>query len=263
MKKRIITGIIGGAGFLYLVFLGGIPFTFLILVLATISYYEFLRMNQTSLFSIQGFIGLLSVIGMILSLNPIIPIFQYFSFLNVILFSLFVFLTFVVFVKNKITFDHISIFLVGAIYVSLGFGFMLKTRLIENGFPMTLFILIIIWASDSGAYFSGRYFGKNKLWPEVSPKKTIEGSIGGILLAVVAGIIVNQILHIVSSMTTAFFISLFVSILGQIGDLVESALKRSKEVKDSGNLLPGHGGILDRFDSLIFVFPIVYFLFKL
>ncbi|TCS82975.1 phosphatidate cytidylyltransferase [Tepidibacillus fermentans] len=263
MKKRIITGLVGGIGFLYLVFLGGVPYSLFILVLATIGYYEFLKMNHTNFFSIQGILGLLSVIAIILGLNPIVPFFERLSILHIFIISLWIFLAFVVFVKNEITFDQISILLVGAIYVSFGFGFMLKARLIENGFALTLFVLITTWASDSGAYFSGRFFGKNKLWPEISPKKTIEGSIGGILLAIVAGLLMNQILHFTSIMTTVVLASILVSIVGQIGDLVESALKRSKGVKDSGNLLPGHGGVLDRFDSLIFTFPILFLLFNL
>src|SRR5699024_10630014 len=109
-----------------------------------------------------------------------------------------------------------------------------------------------------GAYFSGSLFGKNKLSPYISPKKTIEGSVGGILLAAIFGMVFHLIIPMHDSLIIVVIVSILASIVGQMGDLVESALKRYYGVKDSGNLLPGHGGILDRFDSWLFVFPFLY-----
>src|SRR5699024_11513981 len=111
----------------------------------------------------------------------------------------------------------------------------------------------IIWATDSGAYFVGKYFGKRKLWPEISPNKTIGGALGGILFALVTG----SIFHLVSTLDYSFVsivgINVLISVVGQIGDLVASAMKRHYQLKDSGKIFPGHGGILDRLDSLLFV----------
>jgi phosphatidate cytidylyltransferase len=102
--------------------------------------------------------------------------------------------------------------------------------------------------------------GKNKLWPEISPNKTIEGAVGGVLFAVIFAWIYHYFTGVLDNYIIVTFMTIFLSVFGQIGDLVESALKRQYQVKDSGTILPGHGGILDRFDSLLFVLPILHFL---
>src|SRR5690606_996650 len=114
------------------------------------------------------------------------------------------------------------------------------------------------WATDTGAYFFGRAFGKHKLWPTISPKKTIEGAIGGIISACIVGISFHLIYPFEHSFWMIVLVTILVSMVGQLGDLVESAYKRYFGVKDSGNILPGHGGILDRFDSLLFVVPFLH-----
>ena len=122
-------------------------------------------------------------------------------------------------------------------------------------------ILCYAWGGDTFAYFAGRFFGKHKLAPKVSPKKTIEGSIGGFLAAIVLMLVYGLILK-VCGLTVNFLIlaiyGFFGSLAGQLGDLAFSAIKRQHDVKDYSHIIPGHGGILDRFDSMIFVAPIVY-----
>ncbi|WP_339063258.1 phosphatidate cytidylyltransferase [Tepidibacillus marianensis] len=264
MKQRIVTGAIGAIGFLYLVWLGGMAYSFLILLLAIVGYYEYVKMNKyNDILTIQSMIGLLFIILMILGINHIPPFLEQLSVPTLILITLWLYFVLIVLVKNAVTIDQVSILLIGAIYIAFGFAFMLKVRLMDNGFSLTMFVLVATWASDSGAYFSGRRFGKHKLWPEISPKKTIEGSIGGIAFAILFSLILNLVLHISSQISSLILASILISIMGQMGDLVESAIKRTKGVKDSGSLLPGHGGVLDRFDSLIFVFPIFYFLYTL
>ena len=130
------------------------------------------------------------------------------------------------------------------------------------GFEVLLFALFIVWATDIGAYLFGRRFGRHKLMPDVSPNKTIEGALGGILSAVVVAALflvftANKGLF-PYQMPVMLVLTVLFSIVGQFGDLVESSIKRHYGVKDSGNILPGHGGILDRFDSLLFVFPIMH-----
>lgn len=118
-------------------------------------------------------------------------------------------------------------------------------------------ILILIWTNDSFAFLVGKNFGKTKLFQSVSPKKTVEGFLGGVVFSVFAGVIIS--LNTVSfNMTTWIIIGLITSVIGSVGDLVESNFKRHANVKDSGNIMPGHGGILDRLDSLIFVIPFLY-----
>jgi phosphatidate cytidylyltransferase len=116
-----------------------------------------------------------------------------------------------------------------------------------------------MWATDSGAYFIGKAIGKRKLWPEISPNKTVEGSIGGVVCALVVAILFVLFSNIHATIVSLMAITVVLSVFGQIGDLVESALKRHFNVKDSGTILPGHGGILDRFDSLLFVWPLLHF----
>ncbi|MBR4356281.1 MAG: phosphatidate cytidylyltransferase [Elusimicrobiaceae bacterium] len=125
---------------------------------------------------------------------------------------------------------------------------------------LTLFMMITIWVSDTGAYFSGRFFGRHKLNQEVSPKKTWEGAVGGTLLAIGAAILMQRLfLPTCFSLLTAVWLGLLVSVVGQVSDLAESVLKRSAGVKDSSHLLPGHGGFLDRFDSYLLLAPLFYY----
>lgn len=262
MKQRIITGVIGAAIFLTMVFVGGLPFTLFILALATVGLYELLRMKNIPLFS---FIGIVSLCLMWLLLLPRQTIQISFLFewekIDVFLFLLFLLLMFMVISKNKITFDEVGFVIVSSLYVGFGFHYLVETRNIpEIGLALVFFVIFLIWSTDSGAYFIGRKFGKRKLWPEISPKKTVEGSVGGIATAFVIGSILQFWLQLFSSVWTFIFVILVVSVSGQIGDLIESAIKRHYGVKDSGNLLPGHGGVLDRFDSLIYVFPLLHLL---
>ncbi|MXO80058.1 phosphatidate cytidylyltransferase, partial [Paenibacillus sp. OT2-17] len=123
--------------------------------------------------------------------------------------------------------------------------------------------LACIWASDAGAYFVGKMAGKTKLWPAISPNKTVEGSIGGIVLALVIALVFAGLSGGLLPWGKAIGIGLSCAVVGQLGDLVQSAYKRVYGIKDSGNLLPGHGGILDRCDSWIVVFPFVHMLLLL
>lgn len=128
-----------------------------------------------------------------------------------------------------------------------------------------LWVFVIAWITDSGAYFAGVFLGKHKLVPHISPKKTVEGAIGGVLASVVFGavyyIILTKFAFGFSWATLAAFaaMSLVGSVLSQLGDFVASCIKRDCDVKDYGSILPGHGGLMDRFDSVVFIAPFVYY----
>jgi phosphatidate cytidylyltransferase len=128
-----------------------------------------------------------------------------------------------------------------------------------TGVVLILIAVVGPWISDSGAYFAGRFFGRHLLFPTLSPKKTVEGSLGGLLLTVlIVAPISYQLLDF--TLTRALIIATGVSVFSQCGDLFESALKRILDVKDLGNVFPGHGGVLDRIDSLLFTAPAVYYI---
>ncbi len=259
MKQRVITAIIFGAILILFTIVGGIPFIVLTYLFASIAVFELLKMRNVKLLS---FPGLLSYILLWVFLLP--SKYQYilndlnvtkmeFTFLIVLLF-----LTYTVLTKNKFTFDDVAFSILSILYVGMGFYYFMETR--DAGLVYIFYSLFIIWATDSGAYFTGRAIGKRKLWPEISPNKTIEGFIGGIISAVIVSILFGVFTEMNAPIIWLSIVTIFLSIFGQVGDLVESALKRHYEIKDSGHILPGHGGILDRFDSLLFVWPLIHFL---
>ena len=127
-----------------------------------------------------------------------------------------------------------------------------------EGYKLVFFLLLVVWLGDSGAYYVGKQFGKHKLSPRISPKKTVEGLIGGVTASVIAAIVIHFTFFPAFPLLHAIIAGVLLSIAGVIGDLAESMWKRSAAVKDSGTLIPGHGGFLDRFDSILFTAPILY-----
>jgi phosphatidate cytidylyltransferase len=257
MKQRIITAVVAAAVFLPIVFFGGVPFVLLAYLLATVGLYELFKMRNLDIFTVPGFLStlLLWVILFPSEYNSILTILNY-SKTELSIALVLLLLTYSVITKNRFTFEDVSFVLLSAIYVGIGFYFFIETR--TGGLVYIFYSLFIIWATDSGAYFIGRAMGKRKLWPEISPNKTVEGFIGGIICAMIVAVLFVLFSDINASMYTLVGITIVLSIFGQIGDLVESAFKRHFNVKDSGQFLPGHGGILDRFDSLLFVWPLLY-----
>lgn len=140
---------------------------------------------------------------------------------------------------------------------------MISLRLLPQGSWMLMSVFIMVWVCDSGAYFTGYFLGKHKMAPHLSPKKTIEGGVGGVLLTVVAALIIQRFLPIAPNMLNAVIVALLVAFGAIVGDLFESYLKRSFGVKDSGNILPGHGGFADRFDSFLMVAPLCFYYFSI
>ena len=257
MKQRILTAIVAAAIFIPLVIIGNLPFLLLIYVMATIGLFELLRMKNLHKLS---FVSGLSYLFLWIVLLPA----EYTDFLTsnaydkiqVILIGALLLLVYTVVSKNHFTFDDAGFLLLAIVYVGIGFYFMYATR--EMNLTYIFYALFTIWATDSGAYFIGRSIGKRKLWPEISPNKTVGGFFGGIAFGVIVGILFYLFTPIEGSILKIVFMSVLISIFGQLGDLVQSAYKRHYGVKDAGKLLPGHGGILDRMDSLIFILPILH-----
>ncbi|EKF51145.1 phosphatidate cytidylyltransferase [Lactococcus garvieae] len=261
MIKRIITAIIGGAVFIGLMLMGGAFFQIFIAILVMLAMNELFKMHKLQLMSFEGILSTMAALCLAL------PIGKYFFGMptegSMLLFMLclFAMLTAMVLSKGSYNFDDIGFPFLSAFYVGIGFQSLLLAR--ESGLAVVFLALFIVWATDIGAYFVGKSIGKRKLIPEVSPNKTVEGSIGGVASAVVVAILMfifykNELPQI--GFIKLILFTIVFSIVGQIGDLVESSIKRHYGVKDSGKLLPGHGGVLDRFDNLIFVFPIMHLL---
>lgn len=157
----------------------------------------------------------------------------------------------------------------GVFYVAFLGGFIISTRVgFENSIVPNLstkllsFFFLILMGSDSGAYFAGRAFGKHKLAPKISPGKTWEGSVGGIIASLAFAAIAHFWFLPELSLAYALPLAAVMSVVGALGDLAESAMKRGSDVKDAANILPGHGGLLDRLDSLVFNAPILYYFAK-
>jgi phosphatidate cytidylyltransferase len=258
MKQRIITGLLAAALFLPIVIFGGFPFIIVTYVLATIGLFELFRMKHLRLFSLEGVISFLVLWVFLIpkEYHEWLSMFHI-TKMNVLLVAVLLLLTYTVTTKNRFTFDDAGFVLLSTLYVGFGFYYFMETRL--TGLHYMFYALFIIWATDTGAYFTGRSFGKRKLWPEISPNKTVEGSIGGIVCALVVASIYQLYTGFFASFPILLLMTVVLSIFGQMGDLVESAFKRHYDVKDSGNILPGHGGILDRFDSLLFILPLLHF----
>jgi phosphatidate cytidylyltransferase len=265
VKQRVITAVVALIFFIPVIYIGGIAIELTAAALAGIGVFELFRMKGLAILSFEG---ILSIIGAVILVLPADP---WFAFLpaNTDKSALFYFIVLLllgiaVVSKNMYTIDEAGFPVLVSLYVGVGFERFLTARLATNGLVVLIFGLFIVWATDIGAYMVGRRFGQRKLWPEISPNKTIEGALGGIASAVVVAAIYLLAFpgkdYFGHGSMIMILLTIIFSIAGQFGDLVESAIKRHYDVKDSGNILPGHGGILDRFDSMLFVFPIMYLL---
>jgi phosphatidate cytidylyltransferase len=167
-----------------------------------------------------------------------------------------------VFLHDKYNLLDVSVTAFGILYITFLFSFLILTRKLDGGEYFIWIIFIGAWVTDTAAYFSGMAMGKTKIIPQISPKKTVEGSIGGVVGCILATIIYGMIIsgyirHIPAH--HFIIIGLINGVLSQIGDWAASAIKRYTGIKDYGSIMPGHGGVLDRFDSILFIAPVVYF----
>ncbi|GFH41584.1 phosphatidate cytidylyltransferase [Lactococcus hodotermopsidis] len=261
MKQRIITGVVAGAVFLGLAILGGTAFHVLVALLVMIAMTELFKMRKLEILSFEGILATIAALSLSMPTTLYLPKLGTDSNLTLFTLFLFIMMGIMVFTNGKYSFEDLGFPFLSAFYIGIGFQNLLAAR--ENSLFIFFLALFIVWATDSGAYFVGRKIGKTKLIPSVSPNKTVEGSLGGVISAIVVAAIMvflypNQAPEI-GIFRLIILVAIF-SIVGQLGDLVESSLKRYFGVKDSGKILPGHGGILDRFDSMIFVFPIMHLL---
>ncbi|MBM4124999.1 MAG: phosphatidate cytidylyltransferase, partial [Nitrospira sp.] len=152
-----------------------------------------------------------------------------------------------------------AVLVFGILYIGLTMGHLLLTRSLAEGEFLIFFLVLVTWAGDTGAYYAGVSLGRRKLAPVISPNKTLEGLLGGLLLAILVSIGAGLWFLPSFSLTDCLALGLVLTLTGMVGDLAESVLKRSAGVKDSGSLIPAHGGMFDRLDSLLFTAPAFYY----
>lgn len=242
-------------------FFGKIYFLIFTLGIGIIGFYEFSKMVETKKNFPVLVTGYAGTAGIILNI--------YFNFIDQLhLITIVVLSTLIIelFRNKNSAIDNIGTTFTGLVYPGLLSGFILAIRefyqtdpvMYAQGGYMIIAILISIWLCDSAAYFIGIAIGKHKLFPRVSPKKSWEGAIAGFVFSIIGFSISKLLFFDDISWIHTVSLGIIIGIIGQLGDLVESLIKRDAGVKDSSNLIPGHGGILDRFDSLLLTAPVVY-----
>lgn len=251
MKQRLLTAIIAIIIFVPIVLYGEWPFILMAYTVAFIALFELMRMYKPE--KVYTYMGISSVFLALLMvpMDEIVIGNYVMTKFSIIIYLVVFLLLFVVLSKNKFTFDDAGFVIVATLYIGLAFYFVSMLRM--TGLHYFLFTLFAIWATDTGAYFSGRFLGKRKLWPSISPNKTIAGALGGLVIALIVGIGFYLVYPFEESLLFIIVITIVISVFAQLGDLVASAIKRHYDVKDSGTIFPGHGGIIDRFDSILFV----------
>src|SRR5699024_3825533 len=252
MKQRIITAIIALIILVPLIIYGNWPFIVMTYLLASIGLYELTRMYDVNKGIMYGVLSLPFLWLLVYPYTLFMPTVKVMLLFAIILFILSVLL------KNKFTFQDGSFLFMSTFYLGIAFFFLIEVRLL--GLNYFLFVLFLIWATDTGAYFVGKGLGKRKLWPEISPNKTIAGALGGVLIAIIVALVFQVVYPFDLSYSMVTLIAILISVFGQMGDLVASAMKRQYDIKDFGKLFPGHGGVLDRLDSLLFVMLLLYLL---
>ncbi len=234
---------------------------FLILVCSIIGvslfeFYQGMKKEAENIFWREGILlGLLMPVGVYLRGEGVLPILLVFIIL---------FLCLRQFIQLRIqqAFINVSLTLGGILYISFLFSYIISLRDISFlGARLVVTVFFATWMGDSGAYLIGGKWGKHKLFPRVSPNKSWEGFIGALLVSCVAMIISRMWLFF--PLVHALIMGVLIGVIGQMGDFFESMLKREVGIKDFGKILPGHGGVLDRFDSLLFTVPLFYYYIKL
>lgn len=255
MKVRIISAAILLAIFIPLLLIGGLPYSLLMLLIALFGLYELLKIRKTKK-EFPFFVELCAyILVSFMTLNNYRS--QNLSFLmdyRLMSIMIFIFLAPMVFINNSKKYNlNDALFLTAStLFIGLSFNLLILLRNFNLNYVIYLFLVSTI--TDTFAYITGRYIGKNPLAPLISPKKTIEGLIGGTLMGVVVGTIYyTTVINAATDIGIIVFVTLFLSLIGQLGDLIFSSIKRYYGVKDFSNLIPGHGGILDRLDSIIFI----------
>ena len=261
-KMRLLSGVIGGALVLLLIFTP--PYIFHVAVAAAglcalFELYRTFEMTKKWQLMVLGYV--FAVLFLIVPVLPLMIPTELILFLLVVYLMLLAICS--VLYHETIKFQDVSRAFFSLVYGVLFIMHLSYIRMMENGLPLVILAFLGAWMPDTFAYFAGRFFGKHKLIPAVSPKKTIEGSIGAVLGSVITFTAYGLILQFCFDYTINYIwlslLSLACGVVSQFGVLAASVIKRECGKKDFGNLIPGHGGMMDRIDSLVFIAPLIYY----
>ncbi len=259
LTQRIITAVLGGAAVIFLIVFESYTFLFFVLglnILGINEFYSIAGIKKGISLYYSWVVTTLLMIAFYYMEEHVIS-FTHVATLLPLFFGLFLIQ---LFRKDNNPTNRIGLIFLAIVYVTVPLLFFISIGYARGSYSYRLIlgILFLIWSNDTGAYFAGKSLGKTKLFERISPKKTWEGSIGGLILSLIVGFVLSKYWHdldIVGWLGVAVITTIF----GGLGDLVESMMKRDFDIKDSGNTIPGHGGILDRFDALLLATPFVYF----
>ncbi len=262
--KRLITAIVVLPGIIFLILQKStLGLSIAVAIVSVLTLYEYLEIISLTcsgviskkLKTISYFVGIGMIIGVWYGSMSGVLVCLGFNIL---------FLGFVVlidFAKDDYIFDAISKQIFGIVYIPFLLSLLVLIYNFENGHLWVLWLLFVNFANDTGAYYAGTFYGKRHLAPSISPKKTYMGTIGGVIGSIFIGFVFCYLFfHSLEKALMAIPCSVLIAVAGQVGDLFASALKRVAGVKDSGVILPGHGGMLDRIDGLLFSIPVLYVL---
>ncbi|MCI0502141.1 MAG: phosphatidate cytidylyltransferase [Fusobacteria bacterium] len=262
MKKELITRTITGLVLVIIIgmsiILGGILFWLTCLLLSTLLYKEFINLYKDKksfgFFFSTGIIGIIYYLGIYFNIHYILQI----SLLLILIYGAYRVIT----KYPAYTYKNIKTTLMGFLYCYVFLSSLYILRVEDNGLYWILFILLVSVFGDVGAYLVGKAIGKRKIAPVLSPGKTLEGLLGGLAFATIVGVIFG-VIALQFHFLLAIALSIAIVMIGLMGDLFESHLKREVNIKDTGSTLPGHGGFLDRFDAIIFISGFIYLLLSI
>ncbi|MFC1611249.1 phosphatidate cytidylyltransferase [Myxococcota bacterium] len=253
----MIAALVFTPAFIAVVILGGWALKITCLVMAWLLMWEYLQLalgQGHAYLKVVGFLGGTGLALHVVGLLPALPLGPAIMAATLVLFV--AILAHPDPIETSIA--RIAFVGLGVVYCGGLFPYLARLRGMEEGLTLAAAALFCTWAADTGAYFAGRSLGRHRLYPKISPKKTVEGCVGGILAAVGAAFLVCWLFDSSLELLHVIVIGAVAAVVGTVGDLTASLLKRSVGAKDSGNLIPGHGGVLDRFDGVMFVAPTIY-----
>ena len=255
MFKRVIVGIAGIPVLVFIFLKGGIFFLSFAVIVSSLALWELFTMSE------KKFYHPLKITAVFLSSAALLTFYFAETDLMYILFAILIIIISaeVLRSKNRNPLNPVIV-IFGIIYITFPFALLCK---INNYSEMNIviYLFILIWTCDTGAYLGGKLLGRNML-SSISPKKTIEGSAAGFILTVAVSLVIHYMFPDKLNFQDAVVTGIFTGIFSQFGDLFESLIKRYFEVKDSSDIIPGHGGVLDRFDSIIFIAPVIFIYFR-